>query len=187
MKINKKTNKIVLTGMMIALVMVMTFIIRVPVPATQGYIHLGDTMIFFSVLLLGWKYGAIAAGVGSAMADLLGGYANYAPVTLVVKALMAITLGLFVQYAIKKGFSGIKLKIMEILGMTIAGFIMCSGYYIAESFMYGNFIAPLASIPMNIVQFVTGIILATALSHALYRTPASSLFTYNIDKAQLQN
>ena len=97
-----KTNKIVLTALMMGMIMVMTFIIRIPVPATQGYIHLGDCMIFMAVLMLGWKYGAVAAGVGSAMADLIGGYAVYAPVTLVVKFLMAAVVGLFIEKALKK-------------------------------------------------------------------------------------
>ena len=65
---------IVMTAMMMGLIMVMTYIPKVPVPATQGYVHLGDCMIFFGVLLLGWKYGAVAAGLGSALADVLGSY-----------------------------------------------------------------------------------------------------------------
>ena len=102
MKERSKTNLLVMTALMMGLIMVMTFIIRIPVPATQGYIHLGDCMIFLAVLVLGWKHGAIAAGVGSAMADLIGGYAIYAPVTLVVKFLMAAAVGLFIEKALKK-------------------------------------------------------------------------------------
>ena len=69
-----KTTMIVMTAMMMGLIMVMTYIPKVPVPATQGYVHLGDCMIFFGVLLLGWKYGAVAAGLGSVLADVLGSY-----------------------------------------------------------------------------------------------------------------
>ena len=83
-------------------------LIRVPVLATKGYIHLGDCMIFFAVLLLGWKWGAAAAGIGSALADLAGGYAYYAPITLAVKSVMAIVVGLFIQAALKKNFDRCK-------------------------------------------------------------------------------
>ena len=62
-------------------------------------------MIFFGVLLLGWKWGAVASGFGSALADLLLGYAQYAPITLVVKYLMAVAMGIFIEKAIRKGFS----------------------------------------------------------------------------------
>ena len=68
---NEKTNRLVLTALMICLVMLATFAIRVPSPFTQGYIHLGDSMKFLAVLLLGKKGGAVAGGLGSAMADMI--------------------------------------------------------------------------------------------------------------------
>ena len=64
----EKTNKLVLTALMVCLVLLATYIIKIPSPFTQGYVHLGDTMIFLSVLLLGKKGGAAAAGLGSALA-----------------------------------------------------------------------------------------------------------------------
>ena len=81
---NDNTNKIVLTGLMMCLVTVATMFIKVPVPFTQGYVHLGDSMIFLSVLVLGKRNGVIAAGVGSALGDILGGYAFWAPWTLII-------------------------------------------------------------------------------------------------------
>lgn len=65
----EKTNKLVLTALMVCLVLLATYIIKIPSPFTQGYVHLGDTMIFLSVLLLGKKGGARQAGLGSALAD----------------------------------------------------------------------------------------------------------------------
>ena len=55
---NDKTSKLVLTALMVCLVLLATYIIKIPSPFTQGYVHLGDTMIFLSVLLLGKKGGA---------------------------------------------------------------------------------------------------------------------------------
>lgn len=91
------TIKIIITGLMVAMVTVATMAIAIPVPFTNGYIHLGDSMIFLSVLILGWKYGAVASGVGSALADLLLGYANWAPWTLCIKGLMALIMGLVIE------------------------------------------------------------------------------------------
>lgn len=175
---NKTVNKMVLTAMMMCMTVVMTMIIRIPVPATQGYIHLGDCMIFFSVLLLGWKWGAVAAGVGSAMADMFAGYVQYIPITFIVKGLMAVVMGLFIDFAVKHGFEGIKMRIAEIFGMVLGGTFMVCGYYVAEGFMYGSFITPLASIPMNIVQFATGVVLALLLAYALCKTPMKNQFAY---------
>lgn len=177
---NKKsvTEKLVMTALMMALVVVMTMLIRVPVVATDGYIHLGDSMIFFSVLLLGWKRGAVAAGVGSALADILASYAIYAPITLVVKGLMAVVMGLCIDYGIKKGFTKGKMQAIEIVSMIVSGLFMVLGYYIAEGFMQGNFITPLGAIPMNCLQFGIGVVLAKLLATVLGKTPAKSLFEY---------
>ena len=80
-----KTHRMVLTAIMTALVFIATFSIKIPVPLTQGYIHIGDSMIFIAVLVLGWRYGAFAAGIGSAMADLFGGYPHWILPTLIIK------------------------------------------------------------------------------------------------------
>ena len=62
MQTNSKTFRLVLTALMMCLIMVAILFIRVPIPFTQGYVHLGDAMIFLAVLVLGWKYGAVAGG-----------------------------------------------------------------------------------------------------------------------------
>ncbi|MFZ7102038.1 MAG: ECF transporter S component [Peptococcaceae bacterium] len=90
---NNAARKITFGGLMIALVFVTTFSVKIPIPFTQGYIHAGDSMIFVAAVLLGWKYGAIAGGVGSALADILGGYANWALPTLIIKSVMGGLVG----------------------------------------------------------------------------------------------
>lgn len=101
MQLYDKTQKLVTTGLMTALITVATMVIAMPVPFTNGYIHLGDGMIFLSVLILGWKYSAFAAGVGSALADIFLGYVHWAPWTLCIKALMAVIMGLIIQQCMK--------------------------------------------------------------------------------------
>ena len=96
---SEKTNKIILTGVMMAITAAATMVIAIPVPFTSGYIHLGDSMIFLSVLILGWRYGAIAAGVGSALADIFLSYVHWAPWTLCIKGIMAIFMGLMMEKA----------------------------------------------------------------------------------------
>lgn len=44
-------------------------VIKIPTIATQGYIHLGDSMIFLAAIMFGKRKGAIAEGVGSAMTE----------------------------------------------------------------------------------------------------------------------
>ena len=174
----KRTNKIVLTGIMTSMILVATMVIRIHVPFTQGYVHLGDAVIFISVLVLGKKYGTFAAGVGSAFADIFSGYAYYAPWTLVVKALMAFVVGAALEHMEKNGQiqEGKNITLMEVLAMVFGGIEMTVGYYIAASLMQGNWYTPLFSVPGNIGQFVVGMILATALAAALYKTPAKKYF-----------
>lgn len=95
---------------------------------------------------------------------------------------MAAICGLFIEWALKKDFSGTGFKVLEIVGMIIGGGIMVLGYYLAESIMFGNFIVPLAAIPMNILQFVVGVVLATALYYALEKTPMNKMFAYHMVK-----
>lgn len=177
---NNKTNKIIMTGLLIALIVIATILIIIPIPFGNGYIHFGDTMIFLSVLVLGWRYGAIAAGIGSALADLLIGFAIWAPWTLVIKGSMGVVMGLFVQKSMKKnGKKLLGVPIYQLIGMVLAGLVMVGGYYIAEGVIYGNFIVALLGIPWNIVQFTAGIVIAVLLAAALYKTPAKRYFAYS--------
>jgi len=92
------TKRMVYTALMTALVFVSTYAIQIRVPFTGGYIHLGDSMVFLSGLLLGPLFGAFAAGVGSAFADLLGGYTMWIIPTFLIKALMAGLVGVIIHY-----------------------------------------------------------------------------------------
>ena len=84
---NVTTKKLVMTALMMALTMVATMFIRIPLPL--GYVNLGDVFVLLSVFILGPVYGTIAAGVGSGLADLFG-YITYAPGTLIIKSAMAL-------------------------------------------------------------------------------------------------
>ena len=161
----------VLTGIMAALVMAATSFFKIPVPATNGYVHLGDALIFISVLVLGRRDGTIAAATGSALADLLGGYAHWAPWTFVIKGLMAFIAATILlsgnQNKEKTGQtngSSRPDKIREAVAFTAGGLVMMAGYFIAQRFIYGNLAAPLAALPGNIIQAAAGVIIAEAIS-----------------------
>ena len=174
-----RTTKIILTGLMMAMIVVATMILVIPNPFTTGYIHLGDAMIFLSVLILGWKHGAVASGVGSALADILVGYAIWAPWTLVIKGIMGAVMGLFILKAMHKpGKSIFGVPVYQLIGMILAGLFMAAGYYVAEGVIYGNFVVAALGIPWNILQFSVGTVIATILAAALYKTPVRNLFTY---------
>jgi len=174
-----KTLKIIMTGLMMAMITVVTAILPIPIPFGPGYVHLGDAVIFLSVLILGWKYGAVAAGVGSALADVILSYVIWAPWTLCVKGLMAVIMGLFISLSMKRqGKKIFGVPVYQMIGMILGGLEMVIGYYFAEGVIYGNFAAPVLSIPWNIMQFVVGLVIASIVAAMLYKTPAKKFFAY---------
>lgn len=89
---NLTTKDLCLTALFTAIVFVMTFVPKIPIPL--GYAHLGDAAVLLAVVLLGKKQGAIAGAVGSALADLIGGFAIWIVPTLVIKYIMAWIFGI---------------------------------------------------------------------------------------------
>jgi len=124
----RKIRNLVYTAMMAALVAVATLFIHIPIPMQSGYCNLGDALILSSGALLG-PWAAISAAIGSALADLLLGYAAYAPVTAVIKGLMGLIAG--ICCARKKNAVG------RALWMVAAELIMVAGYFLFETALYG--------------------------------------------------
>ena len=165
-----ETKTVIIAALMAALTCVGTMIIKVPTP-TMGYIHPGDGFVLLSGLLLGPLWGALAAGIGSALSDLIGGYFIYVPATFVIKALTAL-----VGYLVFKGFAHILKTKTEVPTLIISGIsgeaVMVLGYFLFEIFMLAivnktslsaGVIASLAGIVPNIIQGVFGVIISTIL------------------------
>ena len=168
---NEKTRELTFMAVFAALAMVATLAVRIPMPATQGYIHPGDALVILSAWMIGRYKGAFAGALGQAMADLLGGYAVFAPVTLIAKLLMGIIMYRAARsYARKSHASGIPWLILSAL-------CMAGCYYLAETFLYGSLTVPLVEIPANLIQFAVGAALATAAAGVLVRSPAKSYFS----------
>jgi len=139
--------KICVTAVFAALIAALTFLIRVPVPATGGYINFGDTIIFISALLFGRFVGGIAGGVGSAIADVIG-YPLFAPFTLVVKGLEGFLAGQI--------RSGTSLR-RDITACVVGGVVMVLGYFIVEAYILMLGIpAALVEVPGNVSQMLVG-------------------------------
>ena len=80
MKMKKNTRTLVIAALLAALVCVATMVVKIPSPL-KGYINLGDCMVLLSGWLLPPVFSFLAAGIGSALADVFSGYFVYAPVT----------------------------------------------------------------------------------------------------------
>ncbi len=159
-----KTQKIILASMFAALCCVATMIIKVPSPL-KGYLNLGDCVVLLSGWLLSPAYGFVAAGIGSAIADVLSGYVVYAPVTLVIKGVMAVIAHLsFKVMSNKLGNTP-----SRVIGGILAEVEMILGYFIFEGFMYG-FAPSVVNIPVNAVQGIAGLIIGLILVKIFEKT-----------------
>lgn len=154
---NINTKKLTITAMFAALACVATMIIRIPTIGTGGYIHLGDAIVVLCGIFLGPFYGGLAAGIGSAMADLIGGYFNYVPITFIIKGLIAVVVYVVYSHLPKAVIPPVKCAICGIFSTLMVAF----GYLFFEYFMYGS--GAFASVPANLIQGLSGLIISTIL------------------------
>jgi len=156
------TRMIVMTALLAALACVATMVLPVPSP-TGGYMNPGDAVVLLGAYLLGPGYGAAAAGVGSAMADLLLGSAIYAPATLLIKAGMAVTAGAL--YRRMKGTP---------VGVLLCGAVgevpMVAGYWLYDALLLRSFTGSVAGVPSNLMQAIFGVAASTLLALALRKS-----------------
>ena len=142
---HQKLYHLVLAALFAALTYVATNIIHVPIPATDGYINLGDCVVL--------------------LADIISGYAVFAPGTFVIKALIAV-----IAAAILKAL-GSKTKAAPIVASIAGEAWMLLGYFLYESIFLGYGLAAAGSIGGNAIQAVAGVILASALYAVLSKVP----------------
>lgn len=150
-------KRLALAGMMAAMVCVLTMFPHIPLGS--GYIHLGDGMILLGVMLLG-PLGIPAAAIGSMLADLLV-YPSYAPVTLAVKALVALVAWLLYR----RGHAG-----RTALAFLAAEAVMVLGYFAYEWFVVPEF--AVADILGNVIQGAAGVALGLVFSCVVPRLEA---------------
>lgn len=157
MKEKSVTQKIVIAALLAALTCVATMIIKIPSPL-KGYLNLGDCVVLLAGWMLSPVYGFLAAGLGSALADLFSGYVVYAPATFVIKGLMA----LIAYYGFKLLHKKLGNLPSRIITGTVAELVMILGYFAFEGFLYG-FGPSVVNIPANGVQGIAGLIIGCIL------------------------
>jgi ECF transporter S component (folate family) len=123
------TKKLVLNGLMIALVFVVTKFTSFP--TFVGYFNVGDVAIMVTAVLLGRESGFIAGAVGSSLADILSGYAIFAPITFVVKGLEGFIVGSIAYPKTSKTPS----EVIRIIAVIAGALMMIGGYFVAEMYV----------------------------------------------------
>jgi len=138
------TRKLMTTSMAAALIFLGTFVLKIPI--ITGYIHLGDGVILALSAVMG-PSAILAAAIGSALCDILSGYAMYALPTAIIKGLMAFVI---IYLPLKK------CKYVLIAKFVIAELLMAMLYFITDMVL-SSFATALGALPMNLLQAAGGV------------------------------
>ena len=154
-----KTKKMIMSALFAALTLVATLVITIP--SSTGYIHMGDALVLLSAYILGPVNGALAAGLGSALADFISGYAIFAVPTLIIKALVAFVSGYL--YLKAKTHPFWKLLLIGLIGESF----MIVGYFVVEIFLSGSIATAAVGIYGSFVQAILGIAVSAIIYNLL--------------------
>lgn len=145
-----KTQVLVINALFVALTLVATMFInlKLPIAGNGGLIHLGNVPLFIAAFVFGRKTGAIAGAFGMGLFDLISGWTIWAPFTFIIVGAMGYVAGLIAEKVPGKRANVYSIAVIAALLFKIVG------YYFAEVVLYGNWIAPLGSIPGNVLQVV---------------------------------
>ena len=142
--------------------------VKLPIAANGGLIHLGNVPLFIGAILFGKTTGAIAGGIGMGLFDLLSGWTLWAPFTLIIVGIMGFTVGKLTEDPRHQNMK------WYVIAIASACVIKVAGYYLAEVIIYGNPLAPVSSIPGNLVQIAVAavivLIVITPLNLAARKT-----------------
>ena len=123
----RKVNYLVVTGIMAALIMLMTaYICHIPVGTNGGYVHFGDALIYLAAALLPKPYALAAAAIGGGLADLFTA-PIWLPATVVIKMLIVLPFAERSQKIV---------TIRNVAAVILAYFISGFGYFAAEYVLF---------------------------------------------------
>ena len=155
--VSAKTKKLTLTAMMTAGILILTRVLSIPMPLTEGYVTLGDGGIYFAAYLFGPVVGGLAGGLGTGLADILGGYAHWAGFSFLIHGAQGVIAGYLGRKGTMAAYIG---------GIVVGGIVMVGGYFAAGAWMYG-IPAAAAEIIGNTGQNIVGGMVGTALFYAV--------------------
>jgi uncharacterized membrane protein len=171
-----RVREIAVAALFTSMVIVLTYVIRIPISVTGGYFNFGDIVIFLAAMLMGGKYGFAAGGVGAAIADLIG-FPSFALITFFVKGIE----GFIVGY-ISRGRKHLVPSVPRLIAAALLGGLwMVAGYFIGEVIFFGAGASTVGEsllrgvkvavieVPWNILQAAVGIAASVPLASALFK------------------
>ena len=171
MQQNKNALKVAMVAVLTAVVVVFTLVVRVP--TAKGYLNLCDVAICFIAFTFGPWSAFIAAGLGTALADLISGYAQWAPISFVVHGVEGLLIALIVK---QKGNEAVSLARKLLAGLVCIATVSI-GYFALSALFISTVSVAAAEIPGNIAQSGVGFVLGLGVSTAVKKAypPVRSL------------
>lgn len=169
-------RELLVTALFIAIVMLATLVLKINLPSVNGYLNVGDSMIFVCAILVGPRAGFLAGSIGSALADLLLGASLYAPFTFVIKGIEGLVVGLIVRSRKKE-----PTVFSQALAIILGALWMWFGYFIAYNILYGLKAAIPASLG-DAFQVIGSIVIGLPIVLALRKTSIFSRFSVDHER-----
>lgn len=173
-KVHLSVTQFCITAVFMALTCIATMLIQIPIPL--GYAHLGDSVILICAYFFGPVVGALAGGIGSALADLLTGFPVWALPTLLIKTLMPLIACWFFsgKNYFRNNTSTKIFSVRVLVGAVVTLLFMAAGYVVFGAFLYGGWAAGIASAPGLLlkaaVNLAVFLFLGTGLSKVFKKT-----------------
>jgi uncharacterized membrane protein len=101
----------------------------------------------------------ISGGLGPAIADIVAGYSQWAPITFAAHGLQGLSAALVIKALATRKIA------VPVAGL--AGMIMMVGLYLAGGAFMMGFAAAAVEVPMNILQNAVGVLGGYVLSQAV--------------------
>lgn len=154
---NFKVRDLVITSLFIALVYVFTWIVKIQLPFSPngGLIHLGNVPFFLAAIFFDKRVGMTAGALGMGLFDLTSGWILWSPMTVISALIMGYILN-------KMNYKKYTLKSL-ILSFILVALVKVVVYYIGEIFILSSFVAPLASIPGNLIQIAVSSVIVLVI------------------------
>ena len=151
------TKTLCLTAVLAAFVFIMTFVPKIPIPL--GYAHLGDAVIYLLVLFISRREACLAAAIGSAFADLMGGFPIWILPTLIIKWVMVEA----VFWMVRPDILPCKfLSVRMVLAFFVSSAWMVVSYTAAGAILYSSVASALPMVPGLIGEGIINMAVAFA-------------------------
>ena len=177
---NTLVTRIVFTGVMAAIICVIT-IFRIPLG--QSKVHFANSMCLLAGLLLGPVWGGTAAGLGSAIYDvLLGGYGiTDALITFVSKFAMAWVTGiLYKTWVLKKEEKSWKENLLPLAASCVLGALTYVALYMLKTWLFKMYVEP---VPVDTIPGIMVAKLIPSLINAAFAVVTAPIFYHAVRPA----